>query len=86
MEKVLAGTFTEASKAITGALHPNKKVQDMKKDTVEESEKKNFLTSDYGVKGPTHDNWLSASTGDRTGPQLLEDSFGREKVSRGLLI
>lgn len=42
------------------------------------------VTSDFGVKIPSHDIWLSASTGDRQGPQLLEDNFGREKV--GLLL
>ena len=37
-------------------------------------------TTDFGVKIPSQDFWLSASTGDRVGPQLLEDSIGREKA------
>ena len=47
---------------------------------MKEPTSKTPLTSDYGVKQPTHDEWLSATTGDRQGPLLLEDNFGREKV------
>ncbi|KAL3423350.1 catalase a [Phlyctema vagabunda] len=38
------------------------------------------MTSNFGVKQSNADNWLSASTADRQGPQLLEDNFAREKI------
>ncbi|KAE8450987.1 catalase A [Mollisiaceae sp. DMI_Dod_QoI] len=62
-------------------MSSNKKLADMKKNEYEPSPE-DRLTSDYGVKEPTHDNWLHASTGDRQGPALLEDSFGREKIMK----
>ena len=47
---------------------------------------KNFddtrMTTDYGVKQTNTDDWLKVSTEDQTGPMLLEDNWGREKVSR----
>ena len=69
----------KAGEAISGAISSNKKTSDMKQNmhTVTESDQ---LTSDFGVKQISHDNWLSASTGDRQGPALLEDNFAREKV------
>lgn len=79
METILKGTMREAGEAVSGALSSNKKLSDLRKDTTE-PDNKTHLTSDFGVKGPTHDIWLSASSGDKQGPQLLEDSFGREKV------
>jgi hypothetical protein len=80
MQSVLGGTVQKAGEAISGAaMSSNKKVADMKAETRQLSSK-HPLTSDTGVKQPTHDIWLSASTGDRQGPQLLEDNFAREKV------
>lgn len=68
----------KAGEAVSGAMS-NKKIADMKpKYRVQTA--KHHLTSDTGVKQSTHDNWLSASTGDRQGPLLLEDNFAREKV------
>ena len=75
MQKALS----RASEAVTTAMESSKKVSDMKSDIVEPTSS-DFLTSDFGVKSTSHDIWLSASTGDRKGPQLLEDNFGREKV------
>lgn len=56
------------------------KIADLQKDTVEPT-KDTLLTSDYGVKQSNTDDWLSVATEDRQGPALLEDPFGREKVS-----
>lgn len=63
------------------------KLADLSKATVEPSNSTHF-TSDYGVKGPTqgHDHWLSVTNDKHTGPALLEDTFGREKVSRHLQV
>ncbi|KAF2751416.1 catalase-domain-containing protein [Sporormia fimetaria CBS 119925] len=40
------------------------------------------ITSDYGVKQSNTDDWLKVATGDKNGPLLLEDPFGREKIHR----
>lgn len=71
----------KASEAVSGAISSNRKIADMKPETKELSSS-DRLTTDYGVKQLTHDNWLSASTGDRQGPQLLEDNFSREKIMK----
>jgi catalase len=75
MQKALS----KASEVITGAMQSNQKAVDMKHE-IHEPTSSEPLTSDFGVKSTSHDIWLSASTGDRKGPQLLEDNFGREKV------
>lgn len=80
MQSVLSSTVEKASDALSGAMSSNKKLADMKRNVVEQSPNHN-MTSDYGVKQHNTDIWLSASTDDRQGPQLLEDSFAREKVS-----
>ncbi|POS88442.1 catalase-domain-containing protein, partial [Erysiphe pulchra] len=59
----------------------NKKLKDIERETVVPSSK-NHLSSDFGVKNPSHDIWLSASTETRQGPQLLEDGFAREKIMK----
>lgn len=58
------------------------KLADLSKNTIEPSSS-THVTSDFGVKAPTesHDHWLSVTNGKHTGPSLLEDTFGREKVS-----
>lgn len=75
LQSVLGETVHAAKDALAG----NKKVADIKKDLVEQTDKMK-LTSDFGVKEPDTDNWLSASTNGRQGPLLLEDNFAREKV------
>lgn len=55
------------------------KIDDLKKETREMTPKMR-LTTDYGVKQTTHDDWLKIADRDKTGPLLLEDPFGREKV------
>ena len=80
MHTALGGSVQKASEAITGAMSSNKKVADMKKQHNAPNER-THLTTDTGYKAPTHDLWLSASTGDNKGPALLEDNIAREKVS-----
>jgi len=38
------------------------------------------ITTDFGVKEPTADEWLRITSNDKIGPMLLEDSYAREKV------
>jgi len=80
MQTALGGAAHKASEAISGAMTSNKKVTEMKKHHEPPSERIH-LTTDTGYKAPSHDLWLSASTGDNKGPALLEDNIAREKVS-----
>ncbi|KAL7791548.1 catalase-like domain-containing protein [Trichoderma ceciliae] len=49
--------------------------------TVEPS-KSSRITSDFGTKQTSTDDWLRINSQDRIGPMLLEDHFGREKIHR----
>ncbi|KAJ2987052.1 hypothetical protein NUW58_g4717 [Xylaria curta] len=40
------------------------------------------ITTDFGVKEPTADEWLRVVRDDKTGPMLLEDSYARERIHR----
>lgn len=44
--------------------------------------KNDHYTTDYGVKQGNTEDWLGVVNDESTGPLLLEDSFGREKVCR----
>lgn len=80
LQSVLGETVHAAKDALAG----NKKVANIRGDVVEQTDKMK-LTSDFGVKEPDTDNWLSASTNGRQGPLLLEDNFAREKVCCNVL-
>ena len=60
----------------------SKKQQDMAKDTKDAMDTSYRLTTDYGVKQSNTDQWLRVVNENRTGPALLEDSAGREKIHR----
>jgi len=85
MQNVLQGATQRASEAVSHAMSTDKKTAEMKSNTVEPTSS-DRLTSDYGVKQNNTDIWLSASTGDRKGPALLEDNFAREKVRGHYLV
>ncbi|KAI1828333.1 catalase [Xylaria intraflava] len=40
------------------------------------------ITTDFGVKESTADEWLRVNQPDKIGPMLLEDSYAREKIHR----
>ncbi|KAI0969297.1 catalase [Xylaria arbuscula] len=40
------------------------------------------ITTDFGVKQPTADEWLRVTRDDQLGPMLLEDSYARERIHR----
>ncbi|KAI0914458.1 catalase [Ustulina deusta] len=44
--------------------------------------KNDRITTDFGVKELTADEWLRVSRDDKIGPMLLEDSYAREKIHR----
>lgn len=79
MQSVLGGTIQKAGEAVSHAMSSNKKVADMKSN-IHEPTSSDRITSDFGVTNGNTDIWLSASTGNYKGPQLLEDNFAREKV------
>ncbi|KXN82631.1 Catalase A [Leucoagaricus sp. SymC.cos] len=62
-------------------LTDDPKGRDLRRDTVDVTSESG-LTTDHGVKISDTDNWLKASDGQYTGPSLLEDQIGREKIHR----
>ena len=78
MASQILGNISDKAKAMAGG--ENKKVAQLAADTKDVHDGSYRITSDYGVKQNDTDHWLSASTEDKQGPQLLEDPFGREKV------
>ncbi|KAI0395303.1 catalase-domain-containing protein [Xylariaceae sp. FL0594] len=40
------------------------------------------ITTDFGTKQPTADEWLRVTSNDKIGPMLLEDSYARERIHR----
>ncbi|KAK0622727.1 catalase-like domain-containing protein [Immersiella caudata] len=75
----MAGIMQKAQQAIMG--HKGDKTTDLAQETKEVSSK-DRLTTDYGVKQTTADDWLKIVSKDSTGPMLLEDPFGRERIHR----
>lgn len=77
----MASLIPEAIKSATDTVMGSggDKIADLSKDTKEPTDKTE-LTSDYGVKLPDPEHWLSVSSEDRQGPSLIEDPFSREKV------
>jgi catalase len=74
----------EPLKAAQSALSnskPNGKVQDLHRD-FRDMDNKQRMTNDFGVRQGNTDDWLKVVNRDHTGPMLLEDSFGREKIHR----
>ncbi|KAM3458608.1 hypothetical protein MY3296_000366 [Beauveria thailandica] len=57
------------------------KAEQLSSNTVEPSQGSR-ITSDFGTKQSNTDDWLRVANGDKTGPSLLEDVFGREKIHR----
>lgn len=82
MSSVLGGAVSAVADAAKGAIHmaQNTKISEMEKDMVDTS-KQTGMTTNHGIAVSNTDIWLSATTSDRQGPQLLEDEWAREKVS-----
>lgn len=59
-----------------------RKLATIAKDTKNYHDPNNVITTDYGVKQWNTDDWLKVATDDKTGPMLLEDHAGREKINR----
>jgi len=77
---ILANVTEKAKDAVGGER--SKKVAQLAADTKDVHDKSWRITSDYGVKQTNTDHWLTVASEDHTGPMLLEDPFGREKIHR----
>ncbi len=75
--QILTEPLKKAQQAIMGSN--GDKIADLQRDT-RESNDKSRMTSDSGVPQGNTDDWLKVVGENNTGPALLEDVFGREKV------
>lgn len=89
MASVFSTTYEKAKAVVTSTAENvgetisgqnSKKIQQLASDTKDVNQSGARITSDFGTKQTNTDDWLKVATEDRTGPQLLEDTFGREKV------
>ena len=78
MAGIMSSTLQKAQHVIMGSTGGDK-LNDLKQETKDMSDK-GRLTTDYGVKQMTADDWLRVVNKDKTGPMLLEDPFARERV------
>jgi catalase len=78
MASSILSQATDKVKDMAGAQ--NKKIADLSSDMKDVHDKSWKMTSDFGVKQNNTDHWLGVVSEDKTGPMLLEDPFGREKV------
>lgn len=76
--EILASATEKVKDTMSG--QSSKKTTDLQKSTKDVHDKNWRITSDYGVKQANTDEWLTVTSEDKTGPMLLEDNFGREKV------
>lgn len=80
MASNILASATEKVKIMAGAS--NQKIADLSKDTKDVHDESWRATTDWGTKINTHDDWLRVASEDKTGPNLLEDGIGREKIHR----
>lgn len=78
MAGIIPDTMQKVQHAVLGPREGDK-LADLKQET-KEFDSKLRLTTDYGVKQSTADDWLKVGTQDKAGPLLLEDPFARERV------
>ncbi|KAH8884950.1 catalase [Thozetella sp. PMI_491] len=77
--KFLSPPLKKAQQAVMGSS--GDKVSDLERD-FRTADSQSRITTDYGVKQSNTDDWLKVVSEDKTGPMLLEDAFGREKIHR----
>ncbi|KAK3331713.1 catalase-1 [Cercophora scortea] len=79
MAQLIPDAIHKAQQVVMG--HKGDKITDLQREFKDPSPK-DRLTTDYGVKQTTADDWLKVVSEDRQGPMLLEDPFGRERIHR----
>ncbi|KAI9817201.1 MAG: hypothetical protein M1827_001313 [Pycnora praestabilis] len=82
MSSLITQNLQKAKTAMNGSSSQNAKQADLDKDRYNVHDPKCKLTTDWGIKVSNTDDWLTVSSEDRVGPQLLEDGIGREKIHR----
>ncbi|KAF2868691.1 catalase [Massariosphaeria phaeospora] len=80
MASTILASATDKVKTMAG--EKPSKVSDLQAEMKEVHDKNARITSDFGVKQTNTDDWLTVASDDHTGPMLLEDQFGREKIHR----
>ncbi|KAK3369595.1 catalase-like domain-containing protein [Lasiosphaeria ovina] len=80
MASIMSSTAQKVQHAVMGPREGDK-TADFLKDTKEMTPNAR-LTTDYGVKQTSADDWLKVVSQDKTGPALLEDPFARERIHR----
>jgi catalase len=65
--------------AIMGSTGSGAKISQLAGHTVEPT-RDTRISTDYGVKQTSVDDWLRLNRPDQIGPSLLEDHHGRERV------
>lgn len=78
MANIISDTMQKVQHAVLGPRGGDK-LADLANETKDMSSK-DRLTTDYGVKQTSADDWLKVGSHDKAGPLLLEDPFAREKV------
>lgn len=77
----MSSGFAKIQETVNGSIEGRKQAT-MAGDTKDYHAPNNVITTDYGVKQWNTDDWLKVATEDKTGPMLLEDHAGREKIHR----
>ncbi|KAF2127956.1 catalase A [Dothidotthia symphoricarpi CBS 119687] len=80
MASQILSNVAEKAKSMTG--EKSQKAADLAGVTKDVHDPSYKMTTDNGVKQTNTDDWLKVVSDDKTGPALLEDSFGREKIHR----
>ncbi|KAH7329533.1 catalase-like domain-containing protein [Stachybotrys elegans] len=76
MSKLVPESVKEAFQGQAGA-----KLKQINESAIQPTEDSR-ITSDFGTKQNSTDDWLKVVNNDHTGPMLLEDPFAREKIHR----
>jgi len=83
MASTIASGLGKAQEALKGHAQ-GAKVEQLAAVTKDYNDPSYRITSDYGVKQENTDDWLTVASEDHTGPMLLEDAFGREKIHHSI--
>ncbi|KAH9947715.1 catalase [Amylocystis lapponica] len=79
----MSSAISSAVQQAFTAATQNAKVADLQKSTIDPSSNPTKgMTTDHGTFVSETDNWLKVTDGTGTGPSLLEDQIGREKIHR----
>ncbi|CCM00762.1 uncharacterized protein FIBRA_02803 [Fibroporia radiculosa] len=79
----MSGPITSAAQQVFTAVVQDEKTADLQKDILDpKAISAKGLTTDHGVSVSNTDHWLKVHDAAHTGPSLLTDQIGREKIHR----